>query len=228
MALSNNGKWLTSASLDGSARLWNLDSARHVLSYQGHAGNVTSLAISSDSNWLFTAGTDGTARLWHMELGKEMRVFQGHTREIVSLALSGDGKWMATGSADETVRIWDVASGKEVHVLPGHIGGVSSVTFSHDSKRLIAASQDGVTRIWDVDDGRFLCRLLAFPEASWAVYDDLGRFDASDADNRSLYWILGKATFPLGEFRESFFDPGLLGKYLNLNEKPLRVLNRTK
>jgi len=160
VALSGDGKWLVTGSLDNTARLWEVATGREVRAFQGpsKAGSfttaVSSVSMSSDSKLLVTGSLDNTARLWEVATGKEIRAFQGHSEGIKSVALSNNNKWLITGSFDKTARLWEVATGKEIRAFQGHSEGIMSVSMSSDGKWLITGSLDKTARLWEVATGK--------------------------------------------------------------------------
>src|SRR5260370_115870 len=79
VSLSGDGKWPVTASLDETARLWEVAQGREVRAFRGHANVVSSVCLSGDGKWLATGSWDKTARLWEAASGKEVRAFRGHT-----------------------------------------------------------------------------------------------------------------------------------------------------
>jgi WD40 repeat protein len=83
-SFSPDGRWLVTASWDGTARLWDVssllpgpartgntglstpDPAAGPFVLGGHQGPLGAATFSSDSHWLATASGDGTARLWDL------------------------------------------------------------------------------------------------------------------------------------------------------------------
>ena len=76
LAISPDGSWLASASLDGMVRIWGAASGRVRVTLTGHQGKVTAMAISRDGNWLATGGTDGTVRIWHAARGQACAIMR--------------------------------------------------------------------------------------------------------------------------------------------------------
>jgi WD40 repeat protein len=71
LAISPNGRWLVTGSLDETARLWDLtveDPTGPSLVLRGHKEFITSVAISPDGRWIITGSADGTARLWDVQI----------------------------------------------------------------------------------------------------------------------------------------------------------------
>jgi WD40 repeat protein len=63
------------ASIDETARLWEVESGKELRRLTGHKGHVAALAFSADSRLALTAGDDGIPRLWDVETGKEVKRF---------------------------------------------------------------------------------------------------------------------------------------------------------
>ena len=133
IALTPDGKWALTGSLDNTARLWDLSnpgSRPRVLS--GHIDRITSVALTEDGKWALTGSYDNTARLWDLkDSGGSPRVLSGHTDWVLSIALTPDGKWALTGSLDNTARLWDLSNpGSRPRVLSGHIDRITSVALT--------------------------------------------------------------------------------------------------
>lgn len=74
--------------------------------FDGHTGNVNSVAFTPDSKRAVSAAADKTIRVWDVESGKEVKVFKGHTGNVRSVAISPDGKRMVSAGDDATLRLW--------------------------------------------------------------------------------------------------------------------------
>ncbi len=114
VAFSLDGKRLVTGSFDKSAKIWDLQSGKQILSLQGHTSSVNSVAFSPDGQRLATCSSDKTAIIWDIQSGKQILRLQGHTSSVNSVAFSPDGQRLATGSSDKTVIIWDLKSGKQI------------------------------------------------------------------------------------------------------------------
>jgi RNA polymerase sigma factor (sigma-70 family) len=239
VAVSADGKQVVTGGMgDGMARLWDLATGQEIRAFQVRPSPASFsswnwVALSNDGKHLAMAcGADNSVVLWDLATGKEVRTFLGHTAAISSLAFADDSKSLVTGSYDHTARLWDVATGKEIHVFRGHTAGVNQVALTGNGQRLVTSSEDSTFRVWDVGAGRELCQLVTFDkrwaevaafDKEWAVIDAEGRYDCTnDGDVEGLHWVVGKETFPLSQFKDRFYDPGLLAKYMGFNREPLR------
>jgi hypothetical protein len=119
--------------------------------------------------------------------------------------------------------VWDLAAGKEARAFRGHTSTVEALAFPADGKWLVSTGDDQTKRFWDVAAGKELCRCMTFRDGTWAAADAAGRFDAAGGgDVPGLLWVIANDPFPLGRFRDRFYDPGLLAKYLGFRRAPLR------
>jgi WD40 repeat protein len=64
LAFALDGRRLASASLDGTVRLWDLETRLTILILDEHAGGIEGLAFSPDGRRLVSANHDGTIRMW--------------------------------------------------------------------------------------------------------------------------------------------------------------------
>ncbi|HEU4407406.1 MAG TPA: NACHT domain-containing protein [Polyangiaceae bacterium] len=69
-SISPDGRWLLSAGVDTTLRVWNVASGECVGVLRGHEGGVRACAFSPDGRSLISGGGDGTLRLWTIATGE--------------------------------------------------------------------------------------------------------------------------------------------------------------
>ncbi len=160
IAFDGAGTRVASASLDGTAKIWDAASGRELLTLRSRLGPVEVMAFSRDGRRLALtqpphANPNGVVELWDTEApAKAARVLTGLGANVLSLDFSPDGALLAGALEDGSARVWDVARGDERFAFPGPAGLGGSVAFSEDGRRLFAARSDAGVRAWDVAGGR--------------------------------------------------------------------------
>src|SRR5206468_878031 len=71
VAFSPDGRFLATASLDRSIRLWDAESGEQIQALTALASGQRSLAFSPDGKWLASAGTEDSVKLWPLVLVEE-------------------------------------------------------------------------------------------------------------------------------------------------------------
>jgi WD40 repeat protein len=165
VTFSRDGKWLASASLDGTAVLWDVASRKQIATLKGHQDGVIEVAFSPDGKMLASASLDHTVMLWDLASRKRIATLAGHKDGVYGVAFSPDRKVLASASLDHTVILWDVATRKPFETLQGHRDAVYSVAFSPDGKRLATASLDHSIILWDVASWKPLHKLEGHGDA---------------------------------------------------------------
>lgn len=78
MAVSPDGKYLATGSLDKIVRLYDIQTGAVIRSFSGHTDQIYSVAFSPDGQSVLTGNLDRTARLWNTNSGQLVRTFIGH------------------------------------------------------------------------------------------------------------------------------------------------------
>ena len=103
------GRWLVSASADGTARVWNVavkPSRQFIGTLIGHDNQVFSARFSSDAKRIVTASADRTARVWKLESNNLVKLV-GHLDTVLGAEMSPDGLYVLSWGTDGTARVWD-------------------------------------------------------------------------------------------------------------------------
>src|SRR5262249_27560785 len=75
-----------------------------LLTLEGHAEPVLSVAYSPDGKRIVTGSVDNTAKVWDAQTGKAVVSLKGNRHWVSSVAFSPDGSRILTGSYDKTAK----------------------------------------------------------------------------------------------------------------------------
>lgn len=139
---------LVTASHDGVAKIWNMDSCECETTLTGHNGKVLCASFSPNGRLVVTASEDKTAKVWNTLTAKCDRTLH-HLDAVYSATFSHDGKLIATASEDKTCKIFVTKTGECKLTLRGHTHAVYSCGFTLDDSQVITESRDGTTKLWN-------------------------------------------------------------------------------
>jgi WD40 repeat protein len=181
---SHDGGRFVTASMDGTARLWDALSGAELLTVYAHHDPNYSAAFDSQETRILTASEDGFARVFDSKTGAPLVTLRGHEKLVGSALFSPDGTRIVTGSDDGTGRLWDARTGATIAVLPD--GAVP--IFGPDGKQILSRSNSvtftpqrvtSLARLWDGRTGKpasvlqghqDLITSMAFsPDGRWIV-----------------------------------------------------------
>lgn len=149
---SPDGRLYTTASEDGSIKIWDGVSNRCINTFnEAHTKeHVTSVLFSKNSKYILSCGKDGNAALWELAMGRPLNTYQpstshkldycpravfNHTEDYV---LMGEDK-----GQQQVVLSWDARTSQpHLPLITGHLATVQYVAHSPTAPALISCSND--------------------------------------------------------------------------------------
>ena len=152
---SPDGTRVVTASLDGTARLWDSRTGKEVTIPLVHGDAVAAATFSPDGARVVTASADQTARIWDSRTGTELAVLRGHDNYVGGAEFSPDGKRVVTSSFDQH----GARLGRDRSPSRSSRSGmdgfrVASAASSPPEPQLVATSSDGPPRVLNPEDRR--------------------------------------------------------------------------
>jgi len=162
LALSNDGKLLTTGCSDGTTWIWDCQNRKPLQMIVGHVGPVNDVSISPDRKLVASAGERGWVQLWEVDTGRPVGDPLRDEMPFTVVRFSPDGKTLATARHHHL-------AGAQLWQLPGigkfadlaHPVIVNSLSYDTSGRQLVTAGIGGVYR-WDAESGALLDR-LTFP-----------------------------------------------------------------
>jgi WD40 repeat protein len=111
-----NGRALASASLDGSARLWDLAARRELSMLRGHSGMAASGTLSPDGRRWATGGESPTdaVKLWDLVAHRELLTLRGEGQYFLNVTFSPDGNTLVATCLSGIAHLWRAPSWTEI------------------------------------------------------------------------------------------------------------------
>ena len=148
-----------SQSLDLTAKVWNTQSGKLLLSLEGHSRDISTANFSPDGDKIITADKGGVVKVWDTHNGRLLHSLEGHSSPVSITCFSPDGTQILTVAKEDKAMVWDAQNGKLLHILQGHSGEVAAACFSPDGTRILIAPGYDNTRVWDTRNGQLLLNL---------------------------------------------------------------------
>lgn len=166
--VSPKGDRFVTASMDGTARIWDLHRG-DMLAILRSPAELVHAQFSPDGARIITAGLDGVAQLFDAN-GQWLDTL-GEPGEPLSTALfSPNGQYVVTASFDGTAKLWNVSTGALERTLDTGDGSVHAAAFSPDGTTVFTACANRSVRRWNVATGKLEATLTSpNPETEYGV-----------------------------------------------------------
>src|SRR5204862_158004 len=158
---SPDGKKLATASRDKTAKVFDLEAGKPLVTYSGHNAPVRGVAFAANGEEVFSSANDQKVHRWKLAEGKKSADTGSFGDEVYGLAVAGEHFFAP--SADKVVKQYQLSDGKEVKSYPDHPAWALTAAAHPGTQRLAVGTFDGQVTIWNTADGKQIVRFLAAP-----------------------------------------------------------------
>jgi len=140
---SPSGKQILTASRDGTAKLWNLNSKQNI-----ELGESYYASFSPYDEYIVTINWNEIT-IWDY-FGNKINSFVASEDMVNTVEFSADGSFLLSCSKDNTAILWDL-KGNEIQSFTGNGNEVTSASFSPDGKYIIMTTDAKTIQKWLID-----------------------------------------------------------------------------
>lgn len=189
-----SGKRLATADVDGTIRIWDLETGRLRSELrQSESGMAPYLEWSADGRHLLGAGSEVV--LWDVETKTKVWTSQ-QSGQAIRPMFSPDGSHVA-GGIDSTAYVWDAKTGAEVWSSSAHGDQIHGIQWTRGARwdgpgsrpLLLTWGGDGTARVWDWEKKTEIMRHADPESISYAVVNASGsRLLTVNSDGALRVW----------------------------------------
>jgi WD40 repeat protein len=188
LAWSPNGSQLAVGSGDHTITIWEVKSAKLLLTIAKHNAAVRELAWSPDGTMLAAGDQTGAVYIWNPLTGEpvEQLAKENEQDSLGFLDWSPDGFFLAYAGGQGNIMGWDITRRQKTFFAQSK-NGITGISWSPDDTRLATSSTDGTITIWDRQTGKSIWIIAAHKgwtnDVDWALD---GSLLASGGDDGQL------------------------------------------
>ena len=217
---SPDGKWLLSASRDGSAILWNVQNSQNVTLSRvifGGKAPINIGAFSPSSNEVLLGSGDGKLRVFDIHSGRKIAELQvGSSHENVSAAMWGNDSTKIASSCNKELRLLDISPRYAPNANVAYKTRLQQhgydATLSADGGTFVYVGQDRMIRFIRFSDQKMIVRGPEPAAVTCLSRSSDGEYLASNLSNGCIHvWKLGNlecASSKVGNASSPFDESG--------------------
>lgn len=169
LAFSPDGKRMITGSMDGTAKLWDRESRREIVSIGEYyprvvdsprridnSNSVCHVRFLPDGNRVLIGNQNGTITIIDLTNKQTVLSLPGYSVTIASYALFKDGSRLMLGCSDGTVKIQDIKTGQIQSSFSGHADYVCDLAIAADESKFVSRDREGYIHYREMKTGKLL------------------------------------------------------------------------
>jgi WD40 repeat protein len=149
LAFTSEGKHLVSSSQDMNIKVWDVENAQEVHTFQMTSVDMADIDISSKQPLLASAEA-----IWDLRSFQEIHVLERGLIYPGTVAFSPEGSTLALGLFEQEITLWNVTTGQPVSSFERQEENrTKRMAFSPDGTSLAVGVIDGTVRLYDLVSG---------------------------------------------------------------------------
>lgn len=148
VAVSPNGRFIATGSLDKTAKLWDSETLSQLAVFRGHSRGLQCVQFSPMENILGTSSMDKTIKLWELKNFKCTKTFEGHEMSVLSFSFLSRGLQLISSGGDGLIKLWSVRTNECTKTFDEHEDKIWALAINKSEDRMISGDASSKIVIW--------------------------------------------------------------------------------
>ncbi len=137
---------------NGSQAIPGHSGGQPIATFDGHSGNVTSLAWHCDAKWLATGSEDGTLKIWDLRTTSRAQRWYDHHSPVNDVVVHPNQGDVVSCDQAGSVKVWDLGQNGCSHdLVPEEDVPIRSVSVASEGSCLVAGNHHGNVYVWRIN-----------------------------------------------------------------------------
>ncbi|QSZ31827.1 hypothetical protein DSL72_001396, partial [Monilinia vaccinii-corymbosi] len=180
LALSADGQFLASTTIDGKIVVWDLlQSAeenagkkgvgKKFREYETKGSFGLCVDISADARFTASGHENGGVYVFNNDTGRMVHSLPGLIQPVRTLSFSPLSTFLAAAGDSAIIALYSVAHGEQVANMTGHTAFIFSIDWSFTGEYLASCGWDGKVKVWSVEGRNCVATHSETDKALWTV-----------------------------------------------------------